>query len=335
MKKEDLILAADVGGTKTIMSLYHENDCELEEIKTEKFPSSDFDCLEDIIQEFLKEEDNTPRAASFGIPGPVVDGVVESTNLPWIITEKDLAKKTGIPTIKLMNDLVATAYSIPRLTPDEIINIKKGVETKDPERYVVIAPGTGLGQSFLIHRDGDSVVIPSEGGHANFAPTSEIEAELYLFLLKKFGHVSYERIISGIGLPNIFDFFVEAKNRKPNKETLEKMQNKDRAIVISEMALAKKDEVCEDALDIFVSVLGAHAGDLALTFLAYGGVYLGGGIPHNILPKLKEDIFINNFENKGRLKDVVEQIPINVITNNLAALKGAAYVAQENCNLSK
>jgi len=234
-----------------------------------------------------------------------------------------------------MNDLVATAYSIPSLKPNEVFNIKKGVKMSNPERFVVLAPGTGLGQSFLIQKDGRSLVIPSEGGHANFAPTSKIQTELFLYLLKKFGNVSYERIISGTGLPNIFDFFVEVKDRKPNQETLEKMQSKDRAIIISEMALSKKDKVCEDAMDIFVSVLGAHAGDLALSFLAYGGVYLGGGIAHKIIPKLKEDIFVNNFENKGRLKDVVEPIPINVITNNLAALKGAAFVAQENCILSR
>jgi len=335
MKKDDLILAVDVGGTKTLMSLFYENNCDLVEIKTSRFSSRDYSSLKDIIHEFLKEHDQTPKTASFGIPGPVENGVVKSTNLPWVIDEKDLIKDTGIPTIKLMNDLVATAYSIPRLAPDEIINIKKGAEVEHAERYVVLAPGTGLGQSFLIHRNGSSTVIPSEGGHANFAPTSEIEAELYLFLLKKFGHVSYERIISGTGLPNVFDFFVEAKNRKPNKETLEKMQNQDRAIVVTEMALAKKDSICEETLDLFVSVLGAHAGDLALSFLAYGGVYLGGGIPHKILPKLKGETFNNSFLNKGRMKEVVEKIPINIITNNRAALKGAAYVAQENCMLSK
>lgn len=335
MNKDDLILAVDVGGTKTLMTLFYENNCDLVEIKTSKFPSGDFDSIETIIKEFLKDNDQIPKSASFGIPGPVENGVVKSTNLPWLIDEKELIKKTGIPTIKLMNDLVATAFSVPRLTPDEIISIKKGTDVGHAERYVVIAPGTGLGQSFLIDRNGHSTVIPSEGGHVNFAPTSEIEAELFLFLLKKFGHVSYERIISGSGLPNVYDFFVEVKNRKPVEETLEKMKTQDRAIVITEMALAKKDPVCEETLDLFVSVLGSHAGNLAISFLAYGGVYLGGGIPHKILPKLKEDIFINSFLNKGRMKAVVEKIPINIITNNLAALKGAAYVAQENCLLSK
>ena len=335
MKRDSTILAADVGGTKTIMTLFDEHNCELTERKTERYSSRDFNSLEDIIFKFLKDTDNIPKAASFGIPGPVENGMVESTNLPWLISEKELSKATGIPNIRLMNDLVATAYSIPNLTPDEIINIKKGAAVENPERFVVIAPGTGLGESFLIQKDGRPLVIPSEGGHANFAPTSELQAELYVYLLKKFGRVSYERIISGTGLPNVFDFFVEVKHRKPTEETLHKMKTVDRAIVISEMALSKKDKVCEDALDIFVAVLGAHAGDLALSFLAYGGVYLGGGIPYNIVSKLKEDHFKHNFENKGRLKDVVEQIPVNVITNNLAALKGAAFVAQEECILAR
>jgi glucokinase len=335
MKDDELILAVDVGGTKTIMTLFHENNCDLVEIETERFPSGDFDSLEDIIKEFLKAYDQTPKSASFGIPGPVENGVVKSTNLPWLIKEKDLSKTTGIPTIHLMNDLVATAYSVPLLTGDELVNIKKGTKKEHPERYVVIAPGTGLGQSFLIHSEGSTVVIPSEGGHASFAPTSEIETELFLYLLKKFGHVSYERIISGSGLPNIYEFFVESKKMKPKKETIEKMENEDPAKVITEMALRKEDPVCGKTLDLFVSVLGAHAGDLALSFLAYGGVYLGGGIPHKILPKLKEALFVRSFEDKGRMKDVVEQIPINVITNNLAALKGAAFVAQENCKLSR
>ena len=334
MKVKDHILAVDVGGTKTIMTLFDEVNCELTEIRTKKYPSGNFGCLEDIITEFLGD-DTTPYSASFGIPGPVENGVVKSTNLPWTITEEGLSKKTGIPTIKLMNDLVATAYSIPSLTQDELINIKKGTKKEHPERYVVLAPGTGLGQSFLIHKDGHSIVIPSEGGHVSFAPNTEVETELYLYLRKKFGHVSYERIISGTGLPNVYDFFVEVKKMEPKQETVEKMKNEDRAKVITEMALEKKDPVCEETLDLFVSVLGAYAGDLALSFLAYGGVYLGGGIPYKILPKLKEDIFINSFKAKGRMKNIVEQIPINVITNNLAALKGAAYVAQENCKLSR
>ena len=167
----------------------------------------------------------------------------------------------------------------------------------------------------------------------NFAPTSEIETRLYTYLQGKFKRVSYERIISGSGLPNVFDFFVEVEKMEPQPETLKKMKNEDRAKVISEMALDKKDEVCEKTLDLFVSILGSHAGNLALTFLADGGVYLAGGVPFKILPKIKDGTFEKSFLNKGRLSSVLEGIPINLITNNLAAIKGAAHVAQVSCQL--
>ena len=333
MEYENLVLAADVGGTKTQMTLFHEENCELTEIKTHKYASSEFESLDAIIEDFLQEYEQTPEAASFGIPGPVENGVVKSTNLPWVIDEKVLSKNTGIPKINLMNDLVATAYSIPHLGPDEVINIRKGDPIENPERFVVLAPGTGLGQSFLVCKDGKTTVIPSEGGHVNFAPTSEIETRLYTYLQGKFKRVSYERIISGSGLPNVFDFFVEVEKMEPKPETLEKMKNEDRAKVISEMALDKKDEVCEKTLDLFVSILGAHAGNLALTFLADGGVYLAGGVPFKILSKIKDGNFVESFLNKGRLSSVLEGVPIYLITNNLAALKGAAQVAQTSCQL--
>jgi glucokinase len=329
MNIENTILAGDVGGTKTLIALFQEMNGLPVEIRKHEYVSRNFSCLENTIHDFLKGTEGIPMAAAFGIPGPVSNGIVKSTNLPWVIDEKILIEKTGIPRIKLMNDLVATANSLPILASDEIINIKTGNPPENPERYVVLAPGTGLGQSFLIHHDGKTIVIPSEGGHADFAPTNEIEAELYQYLLKKYGHVSFERIISGSGLPNIFDFLVEIRKEIPEKETIEKMKTNDRAAVISEMALSRKDEVCKDALDIFISILGTHAGNLALTFLADGGVYLAGGIPFKILPKLRDGIFTKSFLNKGRMKSVLYPIPVNVITNNQAALKGAAKVAFE------
>ncbi len=294
MKADKLLLAADVGGTKTLMCLFEGNKGNPVVVNTCKYVSCDYDSLEAIIKDFLKDHEGVPMAAAFGIPGPVEDGMVKSTNLPWVIKEKLLSEKTGIPRIRLVNDLAATAYSIPSLTSDELIHIKEGKTVKNPERYVVLAPGTGLGQSFLICSQGKKIVIPSEGGHADFAPTTELESELLGFLLQKFGHVSYERVISGIGLPNIFDFFMKIKKKKPKTETLEKMKTEKRAVVITEMALAKKDPICEEALDLFVSILGTHAGNLALSFLPDGGIYLAGGIPFKILPKIREPGFTNS-----------------------------------------
>jgi len=329
MPVKDVILAGDVGGTKTLLFLSKVINNNFHTIKTNKYVSSDFDSLEAVIKDYLKDFNGIPKAAVFGIPGPVVNGLVKSTNLPWVIEEKKLSIRTGIPHIRLVNDLVATAYAIPNLDPDEIINIKKGKSVKKPERYVILAPGTGLGQSFLIYNQGAKITIPSEGGHVDFAPTSDLELELLTFLKQKFDHVSYERVISGIGLPNIFDFLVTIKGAVAKKDTLKRMENEKRALVISEMALEKKDQVCEKALDIFTSILGRYAGNLALSFLPDGGIYLAGGIPFKILKKIQEKSFMDGFIRKGRMKEVIDNIPINLITNNKAAIKGAALMAHK------
>ena len=331
MELDKLLMAADVGGTKTLMGLFHIMDGKPEVIMTKKYASRDFDSLGSILQVFLKDCKctGTPLAAAFGIPGPVENGFVKSTNLPWVLDEKILRKKTGIAKVRLINDLAATAYSLPQLAPNELVTIKEGKHVENPERHVILAPGTGLGQSFLIVKNGQKIVIPSEGGHTGFAPSTEIECDLLRFLMKKFSHVSFERLISGIGLPNIFDFLVEEKKEKPQSETLEQMKTIDRGRVISEMAMEEKDNVCVKALDIFISILGTHAGNLALTFLPDGGIYLAGGIPYKILPKLKEHNFLDNFLDKGRMSEILEHIPIKLITNNQAALKGASLVAYD------
>jgi len=322
-----MILAGDIGGTKTLLALFETNGDRLIELKSKKYVSGEFKNLETIISDFLNGQQVSPESAAFGIPGPVVRGKVKSTNLPWILDEKELIDKTGIPKIKLVNDLAATAYDIPYLRSNELITIKEGSKEKESERVVVIAPGTGLGQAFLVCEGNKKIVIPSEGGHSDFAPSNELETELYLYLFKKFNHVSYERIISGSGLPNVFDFLVESNFASPNDETIERMNKEDRASVISELALSKKDKVCEKALDIFISVLGSHAGNLVITMMATGGVYLGGGIPHKILPKLQDGAFTKRFVTKGRLKEVVDATPVYVINNNYAALNGAARIA--------
>jgi len=327
LNSNKIILAGDIGGTKTLLALFECNGKRLIEIKTKKYVSRDFENLEIIINNFLEEQEVSPLSAAFGIPGPVVNGIVKSTNLPWIIDEKVLSQHTNIPKVKIVNDLATTAFNIPYLKQEEIILIKDGQKEKRSERYVVIAPGTGLGQAFLVCEGDKKMVLASEGGHTDFAPTNEIESELFRYLLKKFDRVSYERIISGSGLPNVFDFLVDSNYAKPENETIERMKTEDRAIVISEMAIGKKDKVCEKALDVFVSVLGAHSGNLVINLLATGGVYLGGGIPHKILSKLQDGVFIKSFVNKGRLKDVVESTPVYVINNNNAALHGAARIA--------
>ncbi len=327
-----IILAGDIGGTKTLLVLYECSGSNLFELKSKRYESKEYSNLELIVNDFLSSQQIVPQAAAFGIPGPVENGKVKSTNLPWLVDEKILSKHTGIPKLKIVNDLAATAFDIPYLKQDEIILIKYGGKEKRSERFVVVAPGTGLGQAFLVCEGNKKIVLASEGGHADFAPTSEIEKELYVYLSKKFNRVSYERIISGSGLPNVFDFLVESGFDNPVEETLERFKTEDKAAVISDQALKSKDKVCEKALDIFVEVLAAHCGNLVLTLLATGGVYLAGGIPHKILPKLQSKIFAESFNNKGRLSEIVKATPVFVLNHNNAALNGAAKMTLELLN---
>lgn len=327
MNKETIVLAGDVGGTKTLLALYEFRAGHLHQISSHRFNSKNYEEFGDLVNDYLSEVQMIPEMAVFGIPGPVRDGVVKSTNLPWLISESTLSQQTNVPKVVLLNDLESAAHAIPDLPKEDFETLLTGKSSKNPERYVVIAPGTGLGQAFLFAENGEYKVIASEGGHTGFSPANPLEAELFQFLHQKYGHVSNERIISGSGLPNVFDFLVEGKKQQPNVETMDKMEDVDRAIVISEMGIHGKDPVCTLAMDIFVSVLGSHARNLALTFIPDGGIYLGGGIPYKIIEKLRDGSFEKAFINAGRMKDLVGSIPVYVINNNRTALNGAASFA--------
>ncbi|MFU8844334.1 MAG: glucokinase, partial [Bacteroidales bacterium] len=244
MKKEKILMAGDIGGTKSLLALYKLEGREMKPYAEREYASKQFDDFYTIVRHFIDENQVKPEIAVFGIPGPVSKGEVKSTNLPWLIRENDLISDTGIPEVKLINDLAAAAYAIPGLLVNEMRTLIDGVQPENPQRYVIIAPGTGLGQAFLVCSESRKIVIPSEGGHAGFAPSNLLEMELFKFLHSRFGRVSLERIISGSGLPNVFDFLVEDQKQHPKKETLEQMKTRDRAIVISEMALGNKDQVC-------------------------------------------------------------------------------------------
>lgn len=332
MIKNKIILAGDVGGTKTLLALFECSGTHLVELKLKKYASKEFSNLEIIVKDFLSITQITPSSAAFGIPGPVENGKAKSTNLPWIVDENKISNDLSIPKVKIVNDLAATAFAIPYLKNDELIEIKSSRAENRNQRYVVVAPGTGLGQAFLLCEGDKKIVIDSEGGHADFAPTNEFEKVLYIFLSKKFKRVSYERILSGNGLMNVFDFLVDSGYGVPEKDTLNRMLIEDKAAVISDMALNEKDRVCEKALEIFISVLGAHSGNLVMNLLATGGVYLAGGIPHKILPKLQTKIFTDSFLNKGRLKELTEATPVYVLNHNNAALNGAARIAENLLN---
>jgi glucokinase len=327
MKKQTIVMAGDVGGTKTLLALYEIRDGHPIQRVSRKFNSREYTHFGDLVSDFLTENPDNPEIAVFGIPGPVRDGVVKSTNLPWVISEMELSRQLNIPQIVLLNDLEAAAHAIPDLPEQDFDILLSGQRSDDPQRYVVIAPGTGLGQAFLFSDKGRFKVIASEGGHAGFSPANPLESELYRFLHQKFGYVSNERIISGSGLPNVFDFLVDDQGMPPREETLVQMEVRDRAIVISEHGISGLDPVCKKAMEIFVSVLGSHARNLALSFIPDGGIFLGGGIPYKIAGKLSDGSFERAFLNAGRMEGLVRSIPVFVINNNRTALHGAAGFA--------
>jgi glucokinase len=323
-----MILAGDVGGTKARLALYqHENGKFLRQ-QTGQFISRDFSSLEDIVRLFLDRHHVFVTKACFGVPGPVVNGEAKTTNLPWALNETQIACTLNIPAVKLVNDLVATIAAAPYFTPEDLLTLHEG---KKPDSrdcvYGILAPGTGLGQAFLYQRDGQYHALASEGGHADFAPTTEIEAGLFRYLHKKLGRVSYERVLSGPGLVNIYSFLKDTGHAEEPPELAKQLQEEDPAAVISTAGLSGEYELCVKALDIFASVLGAQAGNLVLTLMALGGLYLGGGIPPKISQKLADGTVVASYLNKGRLSEVVKNTPLHVIRDDYAALLGAASLA--------
>ena len=321
-----LVLAGDIGGTKTNLGLFLKGKERSVPKVIETFSSQNAPDLEHIIQQFLEIHPVPVTHACFGVAGPVVNGKSKTTNLPWSISEGRIKKKFDFNHVRLVNDLTATAMAIPLLSEDEFYPLNQEASIKE-QNLALIAPGTGLGVAMLIYQNGRYLPVPSEGGHADFAPNNEGETELWRYLHQRFGHVSIERVVSGSGLVNIYNWLKDSGRLSEPDWLKQKLKEMDPAKAITKAALASKDPGCVEALNMFVSIFGAVAGNLALTGITTGGVYLGGGIPPKILSKLKEDIFMEAFTNKGRFKGFLEKIPVKVILNDRAALIGAAYCA--------
>lgn len=322
-----MILAGDVGGTNTRLALFEVVADRLETDALEVYPSREFDGLLEILSRFVTSHPSDLHAACFGAAGPVVDGICRTSNLPWVVDSRVLATKLGLEGVGLINDLEANAYGLSALEAGDFAVLHPG----DPEssgNAALISAGTGLGEAGL-HWEGDSYKpIAGEGGHTDFAPRNALEIDLLNYLLESYDHVSYERILSGPGLVNIYNFLLATGRGGEPSWLKDEMEAGDPAATISKVGLENRAEVCTRALDIFVSILGAEAGNLALTLLASGGVYLGGGIAPKILPKLKEPVFREAFLAKGRMKRVLEAVLVQVILNEQTALLGAARVAQ-------
>jgi len=303
-----MILAGDIGGTNARLAFFDLQGGRFNLVSASVFPSRHYAGLDKIVTEFVSSSHVQPDTACFGIAGPVRDGRVEASNLPWIVESKRLAEELNIEKALLINDLEATTWTI-------VCN------------QSVIAAGTGLGEAGLYWDGRQYHIFASEGGHADFAPRNDLEVELFCHLTKRFGHVSYERILSGPGLVNVYDFLRDTKRGTEQKWLLDEMSQEDPAAAISRAGIAGRDPLSEQAVDIFVSVYGAEAGNLALKTKSTGGLYLAGGIAPKMLPKLTEPPFMNAFFEKGRMRGLMESIAVHVITNDKLALLGAARCA--------
>jgi glucokinase len=321
-----MILAGDVGGTKVHLALYDFINGKLEYSRDERYQAKDYSGLEEIVQEFLGAY--TVTAACFGVPGPVRDGRLRLTNLPWTLDSRELAVSLGINHVFLINDLEANGYGVAELAADQIYTLSEGDASQIGNR-ALLAAGTGLGEALLIWNGHSHTPYPSEGGHADYAPRNEDEIDLLRFLKQKYnGRISQERVVSGQGLTNIYDFLREVRGIDEPAWLAERLAAEDPNAVITELALKAKSEICEKTMDMFVSAYGAEAGNLALKLLSVGGVYVGGGIAPRILEKLKDGRFMKAFSDKGRLSQLLINMPVRIILESRAALLGAAAYAE-------
>jgi glucokinase len=326
-----VILAGDIGGTNARLALYELKAGKLEQLLETVFPSRQHSGLDEIVAKFAAQiaalDRPKPQAACFGIAGPVVNGRSETSNLPWVVESTQLAAVLELSQVQLINDLEANAWGIPTLTGDDLVNLNQ-IQGQPHGNQAVVSAGTGLGEAGLYWDGKQYHVFACEGGHTDFAPRNEMEMQLLQYLMARFGHVSYERILSGPGLVNVFNFLRDTGHGRPEPWLLEEMTSSDPAAAISRAAMAGTCQLCEQALDLFISIYGAEAGNMALKVMATGGLFLGGGIAPKILTKLKGPLFMEAFRSKGRLQRVMESIPVRVITNDKTALLGAARCAQ-------
>ena len=321
-----MILAGDVGGTKVHLALYEFINGNLTYTRDERYPAKDYSGLEEIVRIFLGAD--TVTSACFGVPGPVRDGRLRLTNLPWTLDSRELAQHLKIDHVFLINDLEANGYGVAELKADQIYSLAEGDASQIGNR-ALIAAGTGLGEGILAWNGRIHVPMPSEGGHSDYAPRNEDEIDLLRYLKQKYnGRISFERVVSGMGLTNIYDFLRDVRGMEEPDWLAERLSTEDPNAVITELALAAKSEICEKALDMFVAAYGAEAGNLALKVLSIGGLYIGGGIAPRILEKLKDGTFMRSFTDKGRLSQLLINMPVRVILESRAALLGAAAYAE-------
>jgi glucokinase len=321
-----MILAGDIGGTNARLAYFQPQNGHLNLVSERVYPSREHSEFGEIVTQFLKDSGSRPEVACFGIAGPVRDGRVETSNLPWVIEQSRLAKQISLPSTWLINDLEASAWGIGALSPSDLVPLNH-VSGHVSGNQAVIAAGTGLGQAGLYWDGSHHQVFACEGGHCDFAPQGELQIDLLRYLAARFEHVSYERILSGPGLVNVYDFLRDQGKEKETPEFAAELKNGDAAAAISRAAIDGTSSLAVQALDLFIDVYGAEASNLALKTMATGGLFLSGGISPKILSKLQGPRFMQAFVHKGRLRPLVESIPVQVVTNEKAGLLGAARCA--------
>lgn len=324
-----MFLAGDIGGTKTVLAIFESSGDALRKIREETFPSQSYTAFDTILGEFLeKESPSNLRAICLGVAGTVIDGRSHATNLPWNLDEAELAAQRGVPRVKILNDLEAAAYGVLHLRADQLCVLQAGSRGKRAGNVAVIAAGTGLGEAMLYWDGAHYQPIASEGGHADFGPTTRLEAELWEYLSAKFGgHVSWERVLSGPGVHNIYSFLRDCGHGTESREVEERMATGDPNAAIAEFGLAGTDPLCVRTLEILASIYGAEAGNMALRYVAYGGVIVAGGVAPKLLPALQKGEFTRAFSAKGRLRSFLETIEVSVALDPRAPLIGAAHYA--------
>ncbi|HME35729.1 MAG TPA: glucokinase [Candidatus Sulfotelmatobacter sp.] len=331
-----MLIAGDIGGTKTDLAIFSSAAGPHAPLAEARVHSADYPSLQAMVKEFLAKAQKPVDRACFAVAGPVIGGRVKTTNLPWVIEESALAHELNLNlnAVHLINDLEAIARAVPILRPSDVVTVNAG-EPVPEGTIAVIAPGTGLGESFLTWEGSRYLAHSSEGGHADFAPTDARQIRLLEYMFKKFDHVSFEHVCSGIGIPNIYEFLRDVEGIPETPEVAALVASAgDRSVVIISQAVDSKNssKLCAATIDMFISILAAEASNLAVKFLATGGVYVAGGVAIHTLPIIKQPAFMERFKRKGRFADLLGRIPLHVVITP-AGLAGAAQCGLENSNI--
>src|SRR5882757_2749589 len=322
-----MLIAGDIGGTKTDLAIYSIESGPHVPLAQTEVHSANYPSLQAMVTEFLGQVKMSVDVASFDVAGPVINGHVKTTNLPWVMDEISLAADLNLKAAHLMNDLEAVARAVPALRAEDMVTVNKGEPVANGP-IAIVAPGTGLGESFLTWDGSQYIAHGSEGGHSDFAPTDERQIRLLRYLLPRLGHVGVERVCSGIGVPNIYEFLRDDEKipeRPEIAQLIASAKDRTKAIVDAANDPRQPSELCRATIDMLVSILASETGNLVLKVLATGGLYIAGGIALHVLGVLKEEIFMEAFTRKGRFKGLMARIPIHVITSRAALVGAATY----------